>query len=259
LVEYDASFDDIANGTIDVPSDDAAKRVYVIQQQLFELLKANPDFATQNSNLQSFIQNNSWSNLDFIYYTDKYLAKADLNTVEILLASWPQFSTDIDANYYKFYDWLYTMYTTQGWQPNPTDVLNLANKCPLKDGNIVYAARNLYNTMTGKINEFSGDCEGYSGMLRKAQPITKNSVSSNEVLVYPNPTAGVVNIQLPKDDKGCWKLVVTNIYGEKVIEKQLMQKEGATQLSLSGSKGLYVINVYNCTTGKQYISKVVLQ
>lgn len=37
------------------------------------------------------------------------------------------------------------------------DVYAYANRCPLKDGVIIYAFRNLYNALTGDINKFENN------------------------------------------------------------------------------------------------------
>jgi hypothetical protein len=252
-ITLDNSLLQIANATMPMLTDDADQRRYVMQQQLYQYIKANPNMASQHKDLKIFVTANEWTGLDFIDKTGYYLANGDLETANLLLNLWRPSTKELDNNYYTFYTWIAAMQTTLGWKPNQTEVFTLANKCPLKSGNVVFAARNLYNSMTHKINKFNGDCI----VNKSIKPQT--SIVTEQIQVYPNPTNGLINVKLPAIEKGSLQISITDVYGKKVAEKKIEQNTMSTQLNIVGAKGLYFINVYNSTTGKQQISKIILQ
>ena len=258
IQDADPALEEIANETIEVADDDADKRLYTMQQQLYELLQNKPELKLNNTALQQFVVNSQWTALDFIYYTGKYIAEGDVATANLLLSFWPQTNKELDQNYYQYYDWITTMKTTPNWQPSQTAVLALANKCPLKSGRIVYAARALYNSITHKANQFANNCDGVSLAARGAKKVEPKAII--EVAVYPNPSNGIVNINLPKTtvaDAKNWFVTVTDMYGKTVINKQLTSSQN--QLNIVGAKGFYFTTIINKATGKQIVNKIILQ
>lgn len=140
-------------------------------------------------------------------------------------------------------------------------LLELANKCPLTDGAIVYAARNWYNSLTEQDVSFDDACDGinYAGRGIKRKPPVKRHDIVNDITVYPNPTNGYFYISLPNQNKACWQITVTNIYGKRIMEKTLRSNASKTFININGGTGIYFINVLNCTTGKLEVKKVILQ
>ena len=232
--------EDIAQGIINLPIDGADERLYVMQQQLYELLQKNPAIAANSTNLQQFILNNQWTSLDFIHFTAYYLAKGDKETVNLLLGFWPNEGA-VSDNYYKYYDWMLRMYEDPSWMPKATDVYDLANRCPSRDGLVVYAARNLYNAITKKINKFEVNCGGSAmrggkphGFIRLNQPIAK-------LMVYPNPAKTQINIEFNKIKS----VEITDMLGRVISQNQY---SGINKVQLNTSelqKGLYLIKVTN--------------
>jgi len=79
------------------------------------------------------------------------------------------------------------------------------------------------------------------------------SINSN-IIVYPNPTTGVVNIILPDTTKG--ELSVTNIDGQSVIEKKINSNNIFIDLSHC-AKGVYFINIKS--DKQKFTKKIVLE
>ena len=188
--------EEIADGTVLLPADDAEDRLLVMQEQLYQLLKENPELVTSSGSLQQFINNSQWSSLDYIYYAGKYMAMGDTAIVKMLLDTWPD-QNNLDEAYQQYFTWLVQMYEDPNWSPDVNQVWQLANQCPVKYGTVVYAVRNLFNALTGEINSFESSCEGVSmqrggqgkQFIRLKQPnkITAPLVANN-LLVYPNPS-----------------------------------------------------------------------
>lgn len=88
-------------------------------------------------------------------------------------------------------------------------------------------------------------CDGYVAV--------EENVSSAETLkVYPNPTTGIVNLNL---GKGSWQVQVFDITGRKVME---LQCESGSSIDLSRQQqGLYLLKAQNGT--EEYNTKIVLR
>jgi len=254
----------IADGTILLLNDRPEDRLLVMQEQLFELLYAQPDLLANSNSLQQFIYNNQWTSLDFIYYAGQMLREGNMEMVQILLDYWPNENSNLSEAYYAYFEWLLNMYSDPKYQPDLNEVWELANQCPLTHGTIVYAVRNLYNTLTEKINDFENNCEppaarggNKPAFIRLKEPKKKIEVQEKEktkLVLYPNPTNGIVNISFP-DIK---QVSVIDITGRTVLGKQT---GGVNNMQLNvGSigKGIFLVRVTD-TKGNAHTSKLVIQ
>lgn len=237
LVYKQSNFDisileEIAQGVIELPIDDAEKRLYVMQEQLYKLVKTYPDLVMHSANLQQFIYNNQWTSMDFIHFAGKYLAEGNISVVETLLGAWPG-TEELDENYRIYFDWMIRIAKDPEWSPDE-DQMNrlyeLANRCPIKSGLIVYAFRNLYNTLTNRINRFEETCGGElargtqpQGFIRLHQPKpAKNTkplpkINTGQLSIYPNPADKQINISC----KNAIQVEVTNVFGTVAISKNV--------------------------------------
>ena len=251
----------IADGSIDIPVTDPDLYLYVLQQQLFSDLKDDDDPSTIMSypELQTFMAEKNWGSYDFIYYTPQYLAQGNVNSVEMLLEYFPS-ENIVDDNYWKYYTWLNEMQKNPDYKPDLQEVFALANQCPAQQGLVVFAARNLYMQLTEKVTNFENVCEEGVPTSRKLKnTLTKRIVAgtlNNKVQVYPNPSNGVVNIQLPLLNSGKWNVTVTDIYGKTIMNKPLTNT--SSQLDISNVSGLYIATITNTQTGEQVIKKIVV-
>ena len=88
--------------------------------------------------------------------------------------------------------------------------------------------------------------------------IKKISISNNEeIKVFPNPTKGEVNIQLPI--KGNWQITATDIEGRVVWQQECNGCNGIEKHFLVGAKGIYFIKIINTVSGEQSVKKITLQ
>ena len=256
------TLEQIADESINLPSDDANMRLYNLQQQLYDILQAKPDLKVKSSELQSFAQANNWTVFDYIHYTGKYLAADDAATADMLLNYWPTTTKELDNNYYTYYNWITNMKLDKTYTPNLGNVLALANKCPQKSGKVVYAARALYNGLTKTVNRFTNDCSGgLASRKNNSKIVNAQSKITNTLTTYPNPTNdGIINIQLEESsvkEAGKWFVIITNIYGKPILTQALTGLK--TQLNLGTAKGIYFANIHNNVNGKHFVNKIILE
>ena len=83
-------------------------------------------------------------------------------------------------------------------------------------------------------------------------------ININEYIkVYPNPTKGNINIELPTTGK--WNISISDIEGRVLWQQKCNGCEGIIQHNLEGSKGMCFIKITNLLTGIQTIKKIILQ
>jgi hypothetical protein len=167
----------------------------------------------------------------------------------------------VDDNYWQYYKWVNEMQKNTEYTPPVEQVLAMANLCPAKHGNVVFDARNLYNMLTQDNKSFADDCETtIAARGVKTNKETRTVVNKKLVAlvqVYPNPSKGLINVTLPLLEKGDWKITVIDVYGKTVLDKKLLS--ATTQLNIAVAKGIYFANVVNNLSGKQFVSKLIIE
>ena len=89
----------------------------------------------------------------------------------------------------------------------------------------------------------------------------KNSGSNNSILtdfikIYPNPTTNIINIEFTSQNSTFVKCKLINVIGSTVFNQNL--KDGKTQIDMSYlPAGIYILKVE--TTNKVYDYKIVKQ
>lgn len=140
----------------------------------------------------------------------------------------------------------YSIYLSDLTKPIATEI---------KDNEYIYS--NLVNNKTYTIGIVANYAEGDSKMQTQKftyKYVGVNTLQSNNIEVYPNPTSGVLSIDL-KTVKGC-ELNIYNKIGQLV--KTIKQTKSIEKINLNNkSKGIYIIKISNPKFVKTY--KVVLQ
>jgi hypothetical protein len=240
--------EEIADGTILLLNDRPEDRLLVMQEQLFELLHANTDLLANSNSLQQFIYNNQWTSLDFIYYAGQLLAENNIEMLETLLGFWPE-QEGLSEVYYQYFEWMLAKYYDPEWQPDSEVILEYANLCPLTNGTIVYAIRNLYNAITERINDFENNCEppaargtNKPAFIRLKQPKQLPIVQQAEkkkLLIYPNPASSMITLKYP-DIK---QVILYDIHG-RAVKAFNYNKINMAQLNIAGlHRGIYLVKV----------------
>jgi hypothetical protein len=126
----------------------------------------------------------------------------------------------------------------------------LANKCPAIDGSVVYAARNLYNRLTGRINNFANTCNANT-YSRKA---VVKELDNTGLLIYPNPAKTQININYKS-------IREVNIYdyAGRVLINQIFDGVNSTKLDVSKlTKGFYIVKLVS-KSGETKSTKLIIE
>ncbi|HNW90640.1 MAG TPA: C10 family peptidase [Bacteroidales bacterium] len=127
-------------------------------------------------------------------------------------------------------------------------------------GSVQYTTVKFYDINTGWAGGYN--LSSTSGGIFKWQNALlvgteEQAVKQDEILVYPNPTSGMVNIEFPVFFPGIANISVYNLLGEKIIEKEFDPSfDMILPLDLSDNiPGIYLITVQ---TGNGITSKRVM-
>lgn len=112
--------------------------------------------------------------------------------------------------------------------------------------------------LTNEVYNFENVC-GTLASARQAKQekrIVAAAKLNAEILVYPNPSKGMVHIKLPMFTSGQWNVSVTDMYGKIIINKHLVNSD--TEVSIGTAKGLYIVKVSNTQTGETLTNKIIV-
>jgi hypothetical protein len=177
-----------------------------------------------------------------------YASNGNYQMIENLLDYWEPSTQELDVNFYAYYNWIAQMYQDSIYTPPLEDVLAIANSCPLTSSSVVYAARNLYNTLTGNINYFV-DCGGNVAtrqnkrnieMIRlNPKKVKEHKIAKKAISIYPNPVNSNLNVSSTIKIK---QVEIFDVLGKLLVTKKV---GGFTEiLDLSKvSKGLIIVKV----------------
>jgi hypothetical protein len=240
-----AELENIALGKLPIANADSALHLYVAQWQLYRLLSSKNGLAASSNILQQFMaKTNSFSTMQTIIAA---LSKHDTTQVTQLLSNW-QPTNRVDANYAKFFTW--TLQRGLGKTINLTNVEWLAQQCPQTDGNVVFWAQNLYNTITGNHRHFTTTCDidiNEINLLQDAITAKKkiNNIvnSKTETLtVYPNPATSTTTIK----GENIKQILVFDVYGKQVLLQQNTGKSNTITLNTANLRsGMYIVKAYS--------------
>lgn len=252
--------EEIATGNYTIPTPDEADRKEVLKQQLFKELLNKESLVNASTILQNFLATKDQENYGFIRKITEAFDNGDTAAVSSLLSQWvPQNQQDQNCiDYFNLYLRLLSNDTFTYTDIN--NMYDLANRCPLKDGEIIYAARSLYNFMTESTEKFDNACDGVAGRVakRKASP-AKSRYLPTVIKVYPNPAKGSFNIDFPATEKGQSAITLTDVFGKKVLQKIVSQRLNNISLPTGTATGIYMIHITNQKTGKQQTQKIVVK
>ncbi len=118
-----------------------------------------------------------------------------------------------------------------------------------------------------KLDSLMGDCPELiitepepPSALRISKTTENVAINNEDVLVYPNPTSGLISVVFSVPDATAITYYVSDINGKKVLEKEAVhQEKGKHEIAIDLSR--FPNGIYSCTLsiGQQvYNKKVVL-
>jgi Secretion system C-terminal sorting domain len=192
----------------------------------------------------------------------RYQEANNTAAVDMLLDYFPS-NNIIDDNYFVYYNWINQMQKDPNYKPQLDEVLHLANQCPDTYGSVVYDAQNLYMQLINDIYYFDNNCESQPATaarkvdVTKIKRVVKTEKINSGIEVYPNPSNGIINIKLPLLLKGDYNVTITDILGKQLVNKTIKEGSINSQINIP-IKGICFLNVKNTITGKQQVTKIVI-
>ena len=125
-------------------------------------------------------------------------------------------------------------------------------------GNITVKASN--NCKTGNARSLAVNSCSFSTRMSEASPIQVVNESEVEVIVFPNPTNEIVNIQLSNELEENIKIELINLIGQKVSEVVIQKGNTSTSATLEGMPaGIYLLQASKSDGTLIYTTKILKQ
>lgn len=230
---------------------------WMAQLSLYEMTVLDSTLRDSSDVLDSFMVAAAGSRFQWLTAIETALADSDIATAQTLLAS-PVAAmgrvvispdlviTDYTSangvvdNYVDLYE-VYLKHLQNNLGTNDSGMLEtLANKCPAKDGAVVYKARSLYNLLFGHHIVYEDDSCKYdpSGNFYRVTPgIAEEGNGKQQYSLYPNPNEGSFviarnEVYLPSKGNKMVQAKVYDILGRQVLQTQLNFVNGKAALKL---------------------------
>ncbi len=137
-----------------------------------------------------------------------------------------------------------------------SNLASIANQCPLDGGDAVYRARSILRGMDIDYYNPGVTCSDETGPRFK-RVISKSE--SNFIKMWPNPSFGTLNIQLPNSKNNIlYNLSIYSLEGKLVNKKEILSRGDVVSIDLGVNEGLYYICVQN-SNNMNYFNKVYIQ
>lgn len=242
----------IALGNIDVGTIDQELRKYVLQQKLFSELQYNEELINNSPVLQDFSKQGGENSFGIIFLLENLLNNNELAKAQEIVESWDVKNT-VDENYKNYYLIFFRFLNGEALSANDINTIHdIAIKCPLNSGDIVYAARSLYNYHATDDEDFTNTCSIF-GLRGTSNEIINYSTP---IGIYPNPTKGLLTIKLPENETCAKVITVTNTMGKQILQRVTYDKQ--IMLNLNVTPGLYIVQITNKQTGKSQTQKITI-
>ncbi|MCF8296028.1 MAG: T9SS type A sorting domain-containing protein [Saprospiraceae bacterium] len=125
----------------------------------------------------------------------------------------------------------------------------IAYSNPKYYGDAVYTARDMLGIVVADFPQVS------------SQPKLKgqNHSNNNEILVYPNPTAGIITIEFPEIGENLFTIELYNMTGQKCYETDISNNTNKKSLDLSKlPKGIYFFKLQSLKRNINFTEKIIL-
>jgi subtilisin family serine protease len=250
--------EDLATSNIIISSQDATKLNEVLQQELYQKLKADATLADNSTVLQNFMLTKEQGSFGTIDKINEALYNYDITAAQTLINAWLP-TTNLELNSLQYYNY-FIKYLNGGTFTNNemSDMFSFANLCPQKNGEIIFAARSLYNYISQLDETFPTACgnnlaRGYVKVDAKAK------VGVNNISIYPNPSKGNFSIKFPSASRGVNTVKVLDTYGKTILQQSVISGIQNININKTLASGIYTVQITNNITGKTETQKLIIQ
>lgn len=236
-------------------------RQWMSQLSLYELGTIDPDLRDSSYMLDSFMNEAAGSRFAWLTDIESAINSDDFSTAQYLLdnpvgamgrviVSGDLIITDysdadeVVENYTNFYSAYLQFLQGSMTDSDTAKILSIAQKCPVKDGAVVYKARALQQRLSFDYMVYNDDsCEYNNGQYRMVQnPTLTGGENQVSYTLYPNPNNGVFSIRqtIIEDKEVAVRLY--NAVGGLIAKESVQFKNGIANFKVQNvSAGLYMI------------------
>ncbi len=248
-----------ATDNLNIFGTDAAAIVNVLHQELYQRLRENTDLLNNSTTLQSFFLAQQQSGLETIEQINSALSNYDVTTAQTLINNWLP-TTQLELNCLQYYNF-FIKYLNGGTFTNTeiSDLYGLANLCPQTNGEIIFAARSLYNYVTQLDEHFSYACGNNLARGIKKVDMATAKFGVNAISIYPNPAKDNFSIKFPASTKGINTIKVLDMFGKTIIQQNTISGTQHINITQTLATGIYTVQITNSVTGKTETQKLIIQ
>jgi hypothetical protein len=253
--------EDIANNNLFAANASSADALNVLRQELFHQIQLNPDLITNSPTLQSFYLANYNGSLGKIDDINEALNNLNVAAAQTMMNNWTPVTT-LEYNCFNYYTYFIRFLNGEVFTTNDVNgIYALANKCPQTNGEIIHAARSLYNFVAADNETFEYACGSNSyargGIRLNSKKHTLETTT--KIDVYPNPSKGVFNIKIPPTARGLNTINIFDMFGKIIYTEVCIAGTRLISLKTSIPKGVYNLQVINSVTNKTQTQKMIIQ
>lgn len=244
-----------------IAGSDEEKAIEVLQEELYQKLKENVELLENSEALQVFFLNKEQGNFGIIEKINDALSHYDVPTAQKLINDWLP-TTNLELNCLSYYNNFIKYLNGGAFSVNDiSELYSLASLCPQKNGEVIYAARSLYNYLASDNDEFADACG--NNLARNIVRVKGNNSRVKEAksstTIYPNPSKGSFYISFAQNTKGINTINILDIYGRSVLQQKAIGGTRNININQTLAKGIYTVQITNSATGKTETQKLIIQ
>jgi hypothetical protein len=246
----------LIDGTIAAPSGYAGEESYVAKYNIYAAMKADNSWQNASTTIQNFYNASNATTHQFrkMWDMEEALSQGNFTTATSLANSFVP-TNAIETNY-KNYTLVAASILGSGNldAANQTSLKNIALACPHTKGNIVYAARTLYNTsFVDDYSIFVDNCDG-AGLYKMAPD---GVAKTFEVNIYPNPADATINIATDFRRSKQLQISLYSMQGALLYSGSHANTTGILQVDIANlAAGTYLLKISN--EQNEYITKEII-
>ncbi len=229
---------------------------YINKNKVYRMLRQDQSLMTSSPVLQNFYNDGFVGTKEVLASVEDDLAMSDITSAETKTNGLVPQNT-IEQNYKTFFEIYMKQQTDTVSYNDSVNIVALALGCPFTDGEVVYQARALYNSiyMTNVIFEDNCSVESREFNLNQ-KPVVKNQKPSI-YKVYPNPSTGEFVVELNSEELAPFSVRIADMQNRTIYTETSFNK--LLKLNADVENGAYMLHITNIKTNVTVIQKLVIQ
>jgi hypothetical protein len=234
---------------------------YMNQLYVYRQLASKPKTRNQsleNSALNQFYNNAARTNIGSLNDIEVDLLSVDYSAAKTKIAAFTP-TNAIETNYKNYYTAYVNSKEGNFSSADSTNLTSLANGCPFTDGGVVYQARALYNVAFDTYRLFYDTCPTEENTERLVSGADQKNISAVHFSrIYPNPTNGLLNVEVANaKDKEEVSVEVFDITGKSVYNAKQTLNDKYIVLHTDLNSGTYLVKV-KLSNGTMDVHRLVI-